>query len=180
MDRTAGNPNWIVVKPYPTQARTDRQPYVVSALLQEYNPGPNPGQAGVFLAEACGTAYNDHFDPLTDLPYVPNPTTSCTNCAINGQQNQNPPPGYIGFNRTVPDDGEPAKFKARGRTQPLFTACRSIATVPVLQDWAAKARRFLLAVVIPAQYLQRQSVRRLRGYTNLNLALILASDDGCR
>ncbi len=52
MDRTAGNPDWIVVKPYPTQASNCILPtYVVAAILQA-------GENGFILAEACGVAYS--------------------------------------------------------------------------------------------------------------------------
>ena len=70
MDRTAGNPDWIVVRPFVTQASNCILPtYVVGELLLEQSVGGG-GQVSV----ACGNAYNDGLDPITRLPYVPNPT----------------------------------------------------------------------------------------------------------
>src|SRR5580692_620678 len=86
IDRTAGHSDWIVVKPYPTEASNCILPtYVVAALVG--NPIGTTGNqgsyynAGVGIAEACGVAYNGlknfvtklavQVDPVTDSPYVP-------------------------------------------------------------------------------------------------------------
>jgi hypothetical protein len=63
MDRTAGNPNWVLVKPFVTQASNCVLPvYVVAALLTYHSYGV-PG--------ACGLAYSNHSDPAADLPGYP-------------------------------------------------------------------------------------------------------------
>src|SRR6185312_6456348 len=59
LDRTAGNPNWHLVKPFPTQASNCILPnYVIAMMLK-----PNINQ--LLLPEACATAYNLYQDPVT-------------------------------------------------------------------------------------------------------------------
>ena len=71
MDRTAGMP-WMIVKPFPTQASNCVLPdYVVAALVQQQMTNSAGNQSS-----ACALAYDEHFDPVTQLPYVANPTVS--------------------------------------------------------------------------------------------------------
>ena len=66
MDRTAGNSDWIVVKPFVSEASNCILPtYVVAAMLN--------GDGGE-VPNACDDAYSGHVDPLTHAPYVANPT----------------------------------------------------------------------------------------------------------
>lgn len=61
MDRTVGNPNWHLVKPFPTQASNCILPnYVIAMMLK-----PNINQ--LLLPEACSNAYNAYEDPVTRL-----------------------------------------------------------------------------------------------------------------
>ena len=63
MDRTdsANHPDWMVVKPFVTQASNCILPvYVVQALLEEATQTPIPE----FTAQACGYAYNFGLDPV--------------------------------------------------------------------------------------------------------------------
>ncbi len=76
MDRTAGNPNWFVVKPFVTEASNCVLPtYVVAGMLAG-------GTAGLDTAFACGVAYSSHLDPVTGEPYVPNPVVINNNGVI--------------------------------------------------------------------------------------------------
>ena len=183
MDRTAGNPDWMVVRPYPTQASNCILPtYVVAAMLSEHN-----AQADVFLSEACGVAYNGNLDPLTYLPYTPGPNlTSCTTCGIDGHPNQNPPSDYIGFN----PDADPAINKGEGFAKnlsgnqlpnaPHFTTSLSAEyTLPVSEDWAATLHSdFYWQSQSFARVFNDRPYDKLRGYSNVNLALILTSANG--
>ncbi len=189
MDRAAGNPNWIVVKPYPTQASNCILPtYVVAAFLR--NPDPNAG--GLGLATACGSAYSGLsggsnatpvVDPLTGLPYVPNPTTTIASYGGSGYP---PfiPAGYPGFNpATAPNNGEGFSKSLAGHelpNAPPFTLSFGAQySMPVLQDWAATLRGdFYWQADSWARIFNDNPYDRLHGYTNLNLALILSSDDG--
>jgi iron complex outermembrane recepter protein len=72
LDRTAGNPGWMVVKPFLTQASNCVLPvYVVVANLA--GGGGGGGGVSTGLPYECGNAYNAHLDPATGLPYVANP-----------------------------------------------------------------------------------------------------------
>ena len=194
IDRTdaRNHPDWMVVRPYPTQASNCILPtYVVSTLLSEINSGPNTGQAAVFLAEACGVAYNDHFDPLTYLPYRPGPNlTACrpfsTNCdgSINGQQDQDPPPSYIGFDpSTAPNNGEGFSKDLSGNQLPnaphFTTSLSGEYTLPVSENWAATLHGdFYWQSQSFARVFNDRPYDKIRGYSTTNVALILTSADG--
>ncbi len=78
MDRAdaANHPDWIVVKPWVTQASNCILPsYVLEASLRYGgDQSPDNGGGGA-ISQACTTAYNQHYDPITRLPYVANPHT---------------------------------------------------------------------------------------------------------
>ena len=70
MDRTAGMPGWMVVKPFPVQASNCIFPtYVVQAILERTGGETGAEQTGF----SCENAYNNHLDPVTLEPYTPNP-----------------------------------------------------------------------------------------------------------
>src|SRR6185503_3976126 len=78
MDRTAGHSDWMVVRPFITGTSNCILPtYVVNELLAHSG-----------LPIGCTQAYSQNHDPVTQLPYVPNPDP------INL-------PGYIGFDPTT-------------------------------------------------------------------------------
>jgi hypothetical protein len=72
MDRTAGHEGWSVVRPFPTFASN----CIVPTFL--YNDDGNVfgvgGVNGGNATGACESAYILGVDPVTQLPYVPNPT----------------------------------------------------------------------------------------------------------
>ncbi len=188
MDRTAGNPDWIVVKPYPTQASNCVLPiYVVAALLQ------NPSGEGLYLAEACGAAYSGGqvaqggtfvkslLDPVTQLPYVPNPTI------VSNPGNGYPqyiPPGYSGFDpTTAPNNGEGFSKDLSGNklpNAPPFTVSAGAQyTIPLTADWAGTLREdYYWQDYSWARVFNDNPYDRLRGYTNLNLTLIFTNQNG--
>ena len=186
MDRTAGRPGWMVFRPLPTQASNCILPtYVIVALLQEqYIPGDSPGAADSATSYACGTAYNNHQDPITYLPYIANPTV------VAGQdpaaQSVNPvPPGYIGYDPSNPEINGGAGFAKdlSGNelpNAPRFTTSFSAEyTLPVSSDWAASLHGdFYWQSQSWARVFNDDPYDRIRGYTNLNLALILTSQRG--
>jgi len=191
MDRTAGNPDWIVVRPYPTQASNCILPtYVVAAFLQETTYA---GNADVMLAEACGTAYNNGTDPITDSTYVAYPTMRGTN-DIDGYPDPVPPAGYPGFDPVDPNatnnGAGPAPNKGEGFAKnlggnelpnaPHFTTSLSADyTLPVSEDWAATAHTdFYWQSQSWARVFNDRPYDKLRGYSNVNLALILTSASG--
>ncbi|HVT25503.1 MAG TPA: TonB-dependent receptor [Rhizomicrobium sp.] len=185
MDRTAGNPDWMVVKPFPTQASNCILPtYVVGTLLSEVNSGPNPNQAALSLSYACGTAYASNQDPLTYFSYTPGPNLVSAPQNVNGTANQNPPASYIGFNpATAPNQGEGFAKDLGGNelpNAPHFTTSFSAEyTMPVSADWAATLHSdFYWQSQSWARVFNDDPYDRIHGYTNVNLALILTSQSG--
>jgi len=66
MDRTAGDPNWVVIRPFPTNPSN----CVIPTSLATWNGQPFVGIDFLGICERI-LAGND---PVTDLPYVENPT----------------------------------------------------------------------------------------------------------
>jgi len=188
MDRTAGNPDWIVVRPFPTFASNCILPtYVIAAFLTEVNSGPDKYQATSNLSEACGNAYSNNLDPLTDLPYEPGPNLPACNssdCNVLGHHLQAPPPSYIGFNpSTAPNLGEGIAKNVGGNelpNAPHFTTSLSAEyTMPVSEDWAATLHGdFYWQSQSWARIFNDRPYDKIRGYSNVNLALILTSASG--
>ncbi len=178
MDRTAGNPDWMVARAYPTQASNCILPkYVVAAFLQN----PDPNGAGLYLAEACGEAYNLGNDPITQLPYKADPITLAP-----GQSGfpRYLPPGYSGFDpSTAPNDGEGFSKNLSGNklpNAPPFTVSAGAQyTVPLSSDWAGTLRGdYYWQDYSWARVFNDNPYDRLRGYTNVNLTLIFTNQNG--
>jgi iron complex outermembrane recepter protein len=186
MDRTdaANHPGWMVVKPFPTQASNCILPtYVVSTLLSEQalNEPVEP-------AFVCGTAYVNHLDPVTLEPYVAYPhgvaaigDPDCTESICSFPI----PSGYIGFDPTQPaiNNGEGFAKNVGGNelpNAPHFTASLSAEyTMPVSEDWAATLHSdFYWQSQSFARVFNDRPYDKIRGYSNVNLALILTSGGG--
>jgi iron complex outermembrane receptor protein len=178
MDRAdvANHPDWMVVRPFPTQASNCILPtYVVSAILQAGD--------GLGLAVACGAAYNANLDPATVLPYVANPTQ--TACCFSGNEGlPYIPPGYPGFDPTTAPNGGAGWSKDLSGNElpnaPHFTASLSGEyTIPVSEDWAATLHSdFYWQSQSWARVFNDRPYDKIRGYSNVNLALILTSASG--
>jgi iron complex outermembrane receptor protein len=180
MDRadTEQHPDWMVVRPYPTQASNCIFPsYVVAAMLQQPQQG---GFLGNSLSYACGVAYTTEHDPLTDLAYVPNPTGTC-GCFAGGTPI---PAGYVGFDpSTAPNDGEGFDKNVSGNklpNAPPFTlSAGGQYTLPLSSDWAGTARiDYYWQDSSWARVFNDNPYDRLRGYTNVNLTLIFTNQNG--
>ncbi len=161
MDRTAGNSDWMVVRPFITATSNCVLPtYVVNELLAHSG-----------LTIACTQAYAEDLDPVTGAPYVPNPDP------VNL-------PGYVGFDpKTAPNNGEGFTKNLAGNQLPntphLTLSAGAQYTVPIGKNWAATLRGDV--------YYQSNSFARvfndkpydqLHGYTNVNLSATFADADG--
>jgi iron complex outermembrane recepter protein len=161
MDRTAGNSDWMVVRPFITATSNCILPtYVVNELLAHGG-----------LTIACTQAYSEDLDPVTGKPYVPNPDP--TNL-----------PGYIGFDpKTAPNAGEGFAKNLSGNQLPntphLTLSAGAQYTLPVGKDWSATIRSDV--------YYQSNSYARvfndrpydqLHGYANVNLSTTFADASG--
>ena len=198
MDRTAGNPNWMVIKPFVTQASNCILPvYVVSASL--YNDAYG-------FAHLCDDAYSRHVDPLTGLQYVASPTA--TTYGFTDTNNQNVfavlPAGYPGFDPLAgtpghpysgqntyngvdygpaPNNGEGYSKDLSGNLLPnaphFTTSLSADYTLPVSVDWAATLHTdFYWQSQSWARIFNDRPYDMIHGYTNFNLALILTSQNG--
>ena len=179
MDRTAGNPDWIVVKPFVTQASNCILPvYVVAAILAASNNvgGLTPNEGGV--GGACEKAYAGHLDPLA------------------GGSTAFLPPGYNypGFDPVsptatndgagpAPNNGEGFDKKLSGNklpNAPPFTVSAGAQyTLPLTTDWAGTLRGdYYWQDYSWARVFNDNPYDRLRGYTNVNLTLIFTNQNG--
>jgi iron complex outermembrane recepter protein len=205
MDRTAGNPNWLVVKPFVTQASNCILPAYVVAY--EITRG-----SGYGIPYACGEAYNLHYDPgvMGDgggtAPYQANPepgypgfdpcagNAACpvyaqtfTGQYVNTGTIDDPYTGQNTYNGVdygpVPNNGEGFAKNVGGNelpNAPHFTTSLSADwTLPVSEDWAATLHSdFYWQSQSFARVFNDRPYDKLRGYSNVNLALILTGASG--
>jgi iron complex outermembrane receptor protein len=169
MDRTADNSDWMVIKPFVTQASNCIFPtYVVAAGVEITNNA---------FASFCGVAYSSHTDPLTQRPYAAFP------CALDacGQANLDSYPGFDPA--TAPNNGEGFDKDLSGKelpNAPPFTVSFGAQyTAPLTPDWAGTVRGdYYWQDYSWARVFNDNPYDRLRGYANLNLALILTNQNG--
>ena len=184
MDRTAGNADWIVVRPFPTQASNCILPvYVVAALLKQNNfSGSNESNTNPVIA--CSHAYTQGLDPLTLLPFVPGiPTPVLQYDGISGTKPFNMP-DYVGFNPAgAPNLGEgiakDVGHHSLPNAPPFTFSAGAQYSMPVTNDWASTLRAdFYWQNDSWARVFNDNPYDRLHGYTNLNLTLILTNQAG--
>jgi iron complex outermembrane receptor protein len=158
IDRTAGNSDWVVVKPFITQTSNCVLPAYVEAALIEKGSGLN-----VFFA--CWNAYTLHIDPVT---------------AFSGTG----PAGYTGFDpSTAPNDGAGFVKNLSGNqlpNAPPFTVSFGTQyTMPLTSDWAGTLHGdFYWQDNSWARIFNDNPYDRLHGYDNLNLTLIFTNQNG--
>ena len=184
MDRTAGNSNWLVIKPFVTQSSNCILPAYV--VLREFQDGLNITYA------SCGNAYGDHVDPVTNATYVPNPTSD-------GYGHSIAPGAYPGFDPLSIDPAAPADVngglglppnngegfdknlsgKELPNAPPFTVSFGAQYTVPITTDWAATLRGdYYWQDYSWARVFNDNPYDRLRGYTNVNLTLIFTNQNG--
>ena len=200
MDRTAGNPNWMVIKPFPTQASNCIMPvYVIAAQMTPIaaNGGPNLS-AGI--EQDCERAYSGHIDPVACAPYVENPAVRGSSgfCKDNDSGQFNPL-GYPGYDPLSVDPAAPANVnnglglpgnngegfdknlsgKELPNAPPFTTSLTAEYTLPVTQDWAATRHGdYYWQDYSWARVFNDNPYDRIRGYTNVNLTLIFTNQNG--
>jgi outer membrane receptor protein involved in Fe transport len=182
MDRTAGNPDWMVVRPFPTQASNCILPtYVVEALLrQNLFSGSNESNTNPVIA--CSHAYTQGLDPVTQLPHVQgDPTLMYDPIAGTTPLNL---PGYTGFDPlTAPNLGEgfakDVSHHSLPNAPPFTFSAGAQYSMPITTDWATTVRAdFYWQNDSWARVFNDDPYDRLHGYTNLNLTLILTNQEG--
>jgi outer membrane receptor protein involved in Fe transport len=181
----ADHPDWIVIKPFVTQASNCILPaYVVAALIDK---SPNADPEGGGLSGACNNAYASGLDPVTLQTYQAGVDSGIYPLAISGNAvagGLGVPITYSGFDpSTAPNTGEGWSKKLGGNelpNSPPFTISASVDyTVPLTPDWAGTAHiDYYWQDYSWARVFNDDPYDRLRGYTNINLALILTSQNG--
>jgi len=192
MDRTdaANHPDWMVVKPFVTQASNCILPvYVVAAILKA-RPPIMQGEGTDSIPGACTNAYStanpygEELDPVTLEPYKADPVfpDDYRTGAPGGTFDPGP---YPGFDPTQPgiNNGEGFAKNLGGNelpNAPPFTVSMSADyTIPVTADWASTFHLdYYWQDYSWARVFNDNPYDRLRGYTNVNLALILTSQEG--
>ena len=192
MDRTAGMPGWMVVKPFVTDSSNCIFPtYVVAAMLEETGRQSRTTDPwGEMLA--CAQAYNTHVDPVTLYPYMPNPTgqggigyENCGKPEFDACADFTIPSGYIGFDPTNPaiNNGEGFAKNLGGNklpNAPPFTVSFGAQySLPISPDWAGTLRAdYYWQDYSWARVFNDNPYDRIRGYTNVNLTLIFTNQNG--
>jgi outer membrane receptor protein involved in Fe transport len=188
MDRAdvAAHPDWMVVKPFATQASNCILPvYVVAAILKARPPvGVANGTSSI--PGACANAYQDGLDPVTLEPYkTDGPPIFPTDYNQSAGIILNDPGAYPGFDPHQPgiNNGEGFAKNLGGNelpNAPPFTVSMSgDYTVPLTTDWAGTLHvDYYWQDYSWARVFNDNPYDRLRGYTNVNLALILTSQEG--
>ncbi len=190
MDRTAGNPNWMVTRPDITAASNCIMPIYVVMVVGAANGAGNPGVPGF-----CQQAYVQGLDPITTLPYTANPSTTVTFAIPAGYPGFDPLAGtamdpYRGQNIShgvdygpVPNNGEgfdkDLSHNEMPNAPPFTVSFGAQYSLPVTSDWAATLRGDLYWQ--DAAYwrvFNDMDYDKLHAYSNLNLTLILTSQNG--
>jgi iron complex outermembrane receptor protein len=186
MNRTAGMPGWMVIKPFPTEASNCILPtYVVAALLNEQAYLQGGKGTGPY---ACEVAYTFLLDPVSGRPYAPNPTGMSTNLgnilALAGLPAPIPT-NYPGFNPVNPaiNNGEGFLENLAGHklpnAPPFTVSLGGEYSMPVSQDWAGTFRTdFYWQDESWARIFNDNPYDKIEGYINVNMALILTSANG--
>ncbi len=182
MDRTAGNPGWFVVKPFVNEASNCIFPTYVAKWID------NGSQIiGGSVASYCALAYDLHLDPLSACPYVPNPTVNCQTegpLITHFDDTAIPIVGYVGFDpTTAPNNGAGFSKNLGGNSlpnaPPYTVSAGAQYTIPLTPDWAGTLRTdYYWQDYSWWRVFNDLSYDRLRGYTTVNLSIILTSQTG--
>jgi len=178
MDRTdsANHPDWLILRPFVTQASNCILPAYVIAYLSFDGSALGNGPHGDGY---CSETYLRHVDPVTDQPFDPdNPPT------VSARGNPIAPGTYPGFDPfSAPNNGAGFDKELGGNelpNAPHFTVSVGAQySVPLSSDWAGTLRGdFYWQDKSWARVFNDDPYDRIHGYTNFNLALILTSQSG--
>ncbi|HTO40092.1 MAG TPA: TonB-dependent receptor [Rhizomicrobium sp.] len=182
IDRTAGQPGWMVLKPFIGQASNCILPTsVVEAAIKHQVISSTSNSPGS-VVEMCGTAYVNHFDPVTALPFtLPDSAGNLIGDTAFGPQTIS---GYAGFDPlTAPNNGQGFDKDLSGNklpNAPPFTVSAGAQySIPLSAEWAGTLRGdYYWQDYSWARVFNDNPYDRLRGYGSVNLTLILTSQDG--
>ncbi|PQM26898.1 hypothetical protein CVO77_18140 [Sphingopyxis lindanitolerans] len=187
MDRTAGNPDWVVVRPFPSYPSNCILPVALfqgvtpaawaNAITPEGTPALiNLGGKGGGNPGGCELAYQLGLDPVTALPYVPNPTTGSGVSMLSWK------PGYAGWDpSTAPNNGEGFFTDISGNELPnaphVTVSVTADYTLPLGGDWLATLHGdYYYQGKSWARVFNRPDYDRIRPYSTVNAALLLHNE----
>jgi len=176
MDRTAGDPNWVVMKPFITQTSNCIMPTaVLNQIVSKWreNQGgsnsqsasQNPDQLyykgdGIALTQVCWQAYTLRNDPGSLVGVVTN-------------FNPDAAPNYgAGIEKDISNNVLP-------NTPPVTMSFGAQYSTPISEDWAGTLRGdFYWQADSFARVFNSRPYDELHGYSNVNLAMIFTNQDG--
>jgi len=189
MDRTAGNSNWLVVKPFVTETSNCVLPtYVENARLSK--------MSGATPALDCYYAYTLGHDPIGSTgngtaPYTPNPNPALyPNYPGFDPVAGTPGDPYTGQNTfggvdygPAPNNGEGFAKDVGGNQMPsaphFTTSVSADYTMPLSADWVGTLHSdFYWQSDTFARVFNDRPYDEIHGYTNVNLALIFTNQNG--
>jgi|HubBroStandDraft_2_1064218.scaffolds.fasta_scaffold03380_2 iron complex outermembrane receptor protein len=182
IDRTAGTPGWVVVKPFANESSNCIFPTYVAALIINGSPG-----IGADATSYCAYAYILHDDPITQLPYKADPTEQVLGGGlIPCCQNPDGVPitGYRGFDPSAAPNNGTGFSKNLGGNQlpnapPYTVSFGAQYTMPLSANWAGTLRGdYYWQDSSWWRVFNDLSYDRLHGYDTLNLTLIFTSQSG--
>ncbi len=165
MDRTAGTPGWVVVRPFFTDTSNCVFPANIVRQMLQAIPG---GQLNDGISAACDIAYFQAYSLLPGFGHADKNIFSSNGFV----PSTDAPNGGAGFTKDLGGNDLP--------NAPHFTTSLSADyTMPVSEDWAATLHSdFYWQSQSYARIFNDRPYDKLRGYSNVNLALILTSADG--
>jgi len=174
---SANHPDWMVIKPFVTQASNCIVPVDVGRALVAQNNSVF-GQAAVGFA--CERAYSEHLDPVTLQPYqdstypvvIPLGDFSSETITYNGFDPATAPNHGQGFDKDLSGNELP-------NAPPFTVSFGAQYSMPLTSDWAGTLRGdYYWQDYSWARVFNDRPYDRLRGYTNVNLALIFTNQNG--
>jgi iron complex outermembrane receptor protein len=159
MDRTAGQPGWMVFRPFATMPSNCIVPTWLATVA--------------WPQELCA-AYITGLDPVTGLPYVPDPTVSLV---------QPLPAGYPGYNPdSAPNRGEGFLKDLSGHqlpNAPKYTATITADyTLLLPNDWLMTLHTDLYRQAEAwTRVFNTPGYDKLKAYSNVNVAAIFSNED---
>ncbi len=165
MDRTAGHPGWVVVRPFPSETSNCILPAAVVAQVLKADPQPEDFPSG--LDGACDAAYGGPQGLAAGFK-----GTDQGAFAAAGFNPATAPNGGQGFAKNLSGNKLP-------NSPPFTLSTGAQYSMPVSSNWAATLRAdFYWQGNTFARIFNDKPYDSIHGYTNLNLALMLDSQDG--
>jgi outer membrane receptor protein involved in Fe transport len=168
MDRTAGNTDWVVVKPFVSNTSNCILPATAVRTLIEYDhAGPLDNTLQNQLDLACGLAYGGR-----SVVGAPIPLSDLSLFGVTGFDPYAAPNNGAGFSKDLSGHELP-------NTPHFNMSFGAQYSMPVSDDWAATLRGdFYLQSGSWARVFNDDPYDRIHGYKNVNMTLIFSNQDG--